>query len=530
MKITTNEKGFSGISQQWAGMGTNADPYQITSVNDLKSLAQYVNTGNITKDLYYILKNDIDMKGVSDFIPIGGWNADGRSANYNYYFQGKLDGNNKVISNLSIQKDMNIQGNTRIGLFGYIVGDANNHAEIKNLGVINSVLSGYNYVGALCGEISFASIEKVYATGSINATMVSGGLFGLAKDSIIKDSYTKSEVAGGYMNGDKAIGGFCGSFCGENSNNNSIINCYSTGHCSGNDCIGGFCGINGGSISKSYFNGSAISGNDTVGGFCGKNSSGKIDKCFVGKIRVIGHYYIGGFCGENYNSKINNSYALAEVHADDYAGGFCGKNDYLGSLIQNSYAAGSIQSLTIEGKTSGGFEGVETNGANIKNSYRESSMVSHNKKGTEISASDMKGTKFINLLNNGQNPQPWKADYADPRKANNGFPILDFQEPVNPDAYVEVTTTVEYGSHSRGSKNYPAKIIGSYTEHYSTVISKGFMFKYSDSTEWTTKQVDGADFKLNTSVSTTYYDYKAYVINEFGKTYYGDLVSVGTSY
>lgn len=521
METTTKEKALLSTSQQWAGIGTNLDPYQITSVNDLKSLAQYVNTGNSTKNLYFIIKKDIDMSGVSDFIPIGGWNVDGNSCNSKNYFQGKLDGNAKVISNLSILKDISNSGNIRVGLFGYLVGDTNNRAEIRNLRIRNSNLSGNNYVGALCGQLSFALIENVNATGKVNAAQVSGGLFGINDNSIIKNAYTDSDVSGG---------NFLGSFCGENGKGSSISNCYSKGSSEGNDNIGGFCGINGGSITESYFIGSVVAANDYVGGFCGKNSQGSINKCYVGEIRIIGHFYVGGFCGENYNAKIDNSYACAEIHSDDYSGGFCGKNDYMNTVIQNSYSAGSIATTTTSGKVDGGFLGIKSNMATLNNCFRSKSLCSHNSYGTAISESDMKGAAFVKSLNNKQTPSPWKIDYSSPDAANNGLPILDFQEPIIPPAYIEVTTTLESGPHPKGSKSMPAKVIGSYIEHYSAVKSKGFYKKQSSSTEWTSIPVDGTDFVCNISITRTYYDYKAYVTNENGDIFFGNIITVGTAY
>ncbi|NCC09990.1 MAG: hypothetical protein EOM31_05685 [Bacteroidia bacterium] len=513
MESTTKNEERVASTAQWAGTGTSNDPYQLTTPNDLKALATWVDQGKATQNCSFIVTNDIDMKGITDFIPIG---------NFKNAFQGKFNGNQKKISNIVIHQDIQDKNSGRAALFGRLKGEEDNYTEIKNLTIENIDLQAYFYVGGLSGDMEFASVEYVTVTGLVTAAEVSGGLFGIAKNSIIKNSHTNMTV-----NVDR----FGGGFCGENSLQNSISLCSAKGHCNGQETIGGFCGINGGTITQSSFKGTQVTGTNTIGGFCGKNAEATIDQCFVTQTRILAHWYVGGFCGENYGGgQINNSYAETTIYADDYVGGFCGKNDYIGSLIQNSYAIGELIVTTVKGKTTGGFEGIETNLASIKNVYRETSMESHNNKGTAISAENMKKSTFVNQLNMDQSTNPWKTDYADPQKANNGFPILNFQDPINPNRSIDVTTTVIYGDHSRGSKYYPAKIIGSYTVHYCQVESKGFLVKKSTDKEWDTELIYDDKFYINTSVTTTYYEYQAFATDEFGKTYYGEIISIGTAY
>jgi hypothetical protein len=175
---------MGNVTTLWMGTGTESDPYQISAAADLKALSTHVNSGNSTKNNFFVVTTDIDMNGVSDFIPIGGWNVDGTQVDLTVHFQGTFNGNGKVIRNLSISKDISDKSVARIGLFGYVKGDSDSNAVLKSLGIEAVNLSGYLYVGALCGELSFATVKKVYATGKINGNTVCGGLFGIGDNSV----------------------------------------------------------------------------------------------------------------------------------------------------------------------------------------------------------------------------------------------------------------------------------------------------------------------------------------------------------
>lgn len=448
---------------QWMGTGTNSDPYRITSAADLKALSQYVNSGNSTKNVFFVVTADIDMAGVTDFIPIGGWSADGTQFNLSVFFQGTFNGNGKVIRNLSIQKKQDDQSAIRIGLFGYVVGDKDGNAVIKSLGIEKANLTGNKYVGSLCGEFSYATIDKVYATGNVTGQMVSGGLFGIGDNSKVTNSHANVDTSGSQ---------YIGGFCGENSNQTTISNCYSSGCVSGDSYIGGFCGINGGSISECYFCGGAITGaTDYVGGFCGKNSNGSIDKCYVGRTRILAHWYIGGFCGENYSAKISNSYTVAEVHSDDYSGEFCGKNDYLNTDISNCYCAGQLTVTEVKSDLTGGFCGEKTNGATIKNCYRLTPNGGKNSYGTAMSISNMQKPAFVKDLNGSQKQAPWLADFSNAAAINNALPILTFQKRV-PDAPT-IGTALAGNAQAKVTFTPPVNTGFSPVSQYTVVASPG---------------------------------------------------------
>ncbi|MFA6200998.1 MAG: T9SS type A sorting domain-containing protein [Bacteroidales bacterium] len=208
------------------GQGISTYPFEIQDTSDLIYLSNYVNSQNSTQGLYYKLTNNIDMAGVNNFIPIGSWNSEGTSYVESNIFNGKFDGNNKIISNLRIVKDSSSSLNSNIGLFGMIGANA----EIKNLGVVNARIRGYENVGAICGRIIDGTIINCFTTkGLISGTNYIGGLCGYS-EGVIKKSYSKNTV-----NGFNYVGGFAG-----NLSYATTENCYSSGNIYGGTNVCGF--------------------------------------------------------------------------------------------------------------------------------------------------------------------------------------------------------------------------------------------------------------------------------------------------
>lgn len=127
------------------GSGTEADPYQIASAEDLVAFRDSVNAGETKYNapgVYVALTADIDMAGATWERGIG----DGINATYD----GIFDGGNKTIKNLSLAPKADSDGYICGGLFGYTYGAA----AIKNLVLENITVAtddaGHN-VGALVG-------------------------------------------------------------------------------------------------------------------------------------------------------------------------------------------------------------------------------------------------------------------------------------------------------------------------------------------------------------------------------------------
>lgn len=169
----------------------NVKPQYIYSSADLINMN---NTG------YYVLMNDIDLRGVN-WIP--------------KVFNGFLDGNNHKISNLSIIKtyEYNNTSVNQIGLFSNL-----NYASIINLSlenfsfIININVMDYlyleNYIGGLAGSIHNSYINNIHIdsdifaeTNGYNHYLNVGNLFGEVINSSISEVTIK-----GYLDGNGYFG------------------------------------------------------------------------------------------------------------------------------------------------------------------------------------------------------------------------------------------------------------------------------------------------------------------------------------
>jgi len=202
-----------------AGMGTQVDPYQIATLNNLYWITQ--NSGEWDK--YYEQTADIDATTTSviTWTPIG--------SNFTPYFTGVYDGKNKKIMNLNIH---GVSSEPVCGIFGRV-----NNGTIKNLGVIDATVnaSGSFDAGVLVGACGNITIENCYTTGSISGALTrTGGIIGQINGGKIENSYSRCSVSGG------TSGGLIGN---NYSDAPQIINCYSTGIAASGGFIGAVIGL-----------------------------------------------------------------------------------------------------------------------------------------------------------------------------------------------------------------------------------------------------------------------------------------------
>lgn len=235
----------------------DGDVYLINDESDLERLAAYVNsnTAHSASGLTFRLNADITM--TSQHTPIG------CSNNNTYAFRGTFDGNNKTISNLTINNPYaNYQG-----LFGIIgVG-----AVIKDLTLNGCCITGKGNVGGIAGKCSDSSsgralIQNCHVNGEILATSDDayshGGILGAANYVVITDctvtgtistiqsndnyggiigqisSYsnvTSCENAASILGPGIYHGGIVGY---ENNYNTKITECFNNGIVEGSDCVG----------------------------------------------------------------------------------------------------------------------------------------------------------------------------------------------------------------------------------------------------------------------------------------------------
>jgi hypothetical protein len=275
---TTNIQGQTWPPAGMQGDGTSESPWQITTAEHLAALAAYVNVGNgdATAFKQYKLMNDINLGSYSNWTPIGnsGTTSTGQ-------FQGFLDGNNKVVQNLTISSSSNYRG-----LFGYTA-----NAGIKNLGVVNCNIVGGSNVGALVGQNNFTYILNCYATGSVGGSnsIYTGGLIGFQWSSLISNCYATCSV-----NGKNHIGGLVGA-----SNSGTISYCYATGNVSATeDYVGGLVGriVSNASIRN------CVAANQTVSTTSNATNISRVCGSIVGTTQK--NYALGSMTVQNNNGNI----------------------------------------------------------------------------------------------------------------------------------------------------------------------------------------------------------------------------------
>ena len=286
-------QGYDQFAVTPSGSGTEASPYQISTVPHLYWLSQNMQDW----DKYYEQSTNIDASAAATwydnagFFPIG---------NENTGFAGHYEGNNHTVSNLTIDRS----DENYIGLFG-----ATDGATIENLGMTDASISGNAYIGALVGKIDSTVVQNCYSSGTLEGSTI-GGLIGWnAPSSEVEYCYNEATInanfcVGGLIGKNEAIvqycyntgnitgtGGDTGGLIGISSNSPSY--CYNTGQVSGYQYVGGLIGS--GSANNCY-NLGPVTGDDHVGGLLG---SGNASYCYnAGEVTYTGWgEYIGGITG-----------------------------------------------------------------------------------------------------------------------------------------------------------------------------------------------------------------------------------------
>ncbi|MGE4288552.1 MAG: two-component regulator propeller domain-containing protein [Salinivirgaceae bacterium] len=363
------------------GSGTEADPWQIATVEHLVNVKKYL--GNTHNDKYFIQIADIDLN-VSPWNAGEGWEPIG--SGYGNYFHGHYNGDGFTISELYANRP----GVDNQGLFGMI-----ENAEIKNMVITGAQIAGNSYIGALVGWSSGANITNcqinavVTASGDYMANV--GGLAGYNFQTTITNCSAEATVSGAYY-----VGALVG-----NNNESTYTHCFSAGTV---NCT-----------------------TEEGGGLIGRNyTNSVIDQCYS-TADVSGKQKLGGFIGGNASSDISNSYATGMVTSSNGVssfGGFVGYNDNT-SVIENCYSIGEVNSSTY---ASGGFAG--TNFATITNCFwnTQTSGKTESNGGTGLTTAEMlTNTLFAS----------WNFTTIWDQLSNETYPFLRFQNGAKPHNYPE---------------------------------------------------------------------------------------------
>ena len=425
INVFTSEVTISGVSNTGDLIGYSNNIFEISSAEDLKNMAEFVNNGNLTRGTIYrltdnIVLNDIKFEKDGDyslletFIPIG---------NSQNIFNGTFDGNGKKISGLYIDSTKlkaQSKDSEFIGLFGYI-----ENARIKNLTIENSFVNGEVYASLLCGNSLNTNIDDI----TVNNVIINGESYLSTICSQMSDTFITNCVANNIeIYGNGFIGGIVGEVL-RKSQLSTITNCSTSGKLTGRNTIGGIIGIAQTSfqkhileikncfnyiniISLGSLNGSTMDCYE-LGGIAGKTfktivtnckNNGKFlmataseDVCpiiedvggIVGFARydsiiqgcennqeIIGYYRVGGICGSTEDSAIKNCINNSKVSGREYIGGIVGKSyiDDETSVLESNTNYGDIYGLSMVGGIAGKGKNIidcKSNGNIYLNSVTE---------------------------------------------------------------------------------------------------------------------------------------------------------------
>ena len=295
--------------------------YQITKEAELKWFRNEINKGNHT----------IKGKLLDNITLTDAWTPIGTSESH---FVGSFDGNGKTISGLHFDVQNTPEESLYLGLFGYVGGNQDSAAEIRDLTV--------------SGEIRVAA-------GAARSVLAGGVVAYL-------DNHSKlSGVVSTVTVNIQADGSTAGSIIGRTNNSASNItveNCANHGDVTVNGTVGGILGQSSGSsknmLIRGCYNDGTISGSDRTGGLIGSVQSGMEpgfgDKPTVYHTVVTDSYnagavtgtgsYTGGLIGENRQAQIRNCYNAANVRGAQKAGGLAGRH-HSGSM-EYCYSIGEV--------------------------------------------------------------------------------------------------------------------------------------------------------------------------------------------
>ena len=189
------------------GNGTEANPYILKTPEHLVGMRSLA---TLKGETWFKMANDIDMKDVTNYLPV----------NYDQNFERKIhfDGDNHTISNFTYDKDVNggnyaslfgvlygscknlkvhkatIKSSNACGVLGGYVGTNNKPAEVENVTVTESSVSGTgDRAGGIAGQTVGSTFTRVSFQGVVTSTV--------HKSTVKDDVFTASSANAGGMAG-----------------------------------------------------------------------------------------------------------------------------------------------------------------------------------------------------------------------------------------------------------------------------------------------------------------------------------------
>ena len=372
------------------GDGSAETPYKISTAAQLAGLSYLVynnavessdvttsdSANCIFSDKYFEQTANIDLSAYY-WQPIGIlYNRSGTAVRR--YFSGSYDGGNHTVSGVFTPAGSS-NAYSYQGLFGYVRSNSSTSPiTIKNIGITNSFIQGYNDVGGVVGSASGnTTISNCYNTGSVTGSGNRvGGVVGYAYNSItISNCYNTGTITG---SGDY-VGGVVGRVYASSSSI-TITNCYNTGSVNGGSSyVGGVVGDadSNTTITNCYNTGEVIGYSTNVGGVVGyADSNTTITNCYnTGSVNGF-DYYVGGVVGSASGATITNCYNTGTITGSgDYVGGVAGYV-FRRAAITNCYNTGSVSGSSSVGGVVGSVSTSSSGTTTITSCYYGANCLS----------------------------------------------------------------------------------------------------------------------------------------------------------
>ncbi len=338
------------------GTGTTADPYIISSVEDLKVLATTVNKTGITyKGQYFKVADGMtfDLSG-EEWTPIG---------TSTHRFMGTFDGNGATIKGLTTSLFGGVEDATikNLKLTGVNITNASQQGALLKG---NTKLDIYRCVGTI-------TIDGVEVTGSISGSDYVGGIMGgratMDDGDVIR---IKNCVNRAKITGTGKVGGIIGyqnsTPSGQNAKGKWVVeNCKNYGDIVSEFWAGGITGGTGGNASEisSCVNEGKIQGAEVTGGIIATANSGTTVTGCSNKGDVEGKAIdmkgcAGGIIGSSSSggNTVSQSANTGKITGVTNAAGIIGGTAAAGDAIGNCYNGGDIKA-TGEGAIAAGIYG-----------------------------------------------------------------------------------------------------------------------------------------------------------------------------
>ena len=160
--------------------------YNITTPEELRYVSREV-VNKVNNKVKIRLMNNLDMTDIPNFPPMGYFSDNGAQIG----FQGVFDGQNHIISNLTVTT----YDDSESGLFSRINGGG----YIHNFGVVNASITNMSGIraGVIAGEIHGCTADNVFTAGEISISTdhpQKGGISGEAAEATLNNCYTTYDV------------------------------------------------------------------------------------------------------------------------------------------------------------------------------------------------------------------------------------------------------------------------------------------------------------------------------------------------